>query len=306
MQTSTTAKLKSTRSLTPVRSPLLQRKCACGNSAGLTGTCSDCQTQNLTLQRRSIEPTEGAEVPPLVHELLPIQTKLTIGKPGDVYEQEANQIADRVMRMPEPSVRQVEPEEDEAEGMVQKEIADKITPLVQRQVLPDIEEEEKEEVIQTKAIDDRAAPLAPTQESFEVPSTIHEVLSSPGQPLDPETRAFMEPRFGHDFSRVRVHSDAAAERSAREVNAHAYTVGHDIVFGTDRFTPGTQGGRRLIAHELTHVVQQSGSNEITEHEADTIADAVTANAPMSSISRTFGAQFHRKRLPDTDKNEHAK
>ena len=86
------------------------------------------------------------------------------------------------------------------------------------------------------------------------------MLSSPGRPLDPSLRQDMEQRFGHDFSQVRVHTDAAAERSAREVNANAYTVGHNVVFGAGRFSPGTHEGRRLIAHELTHVVQQSGAD----------------------------------------------
>ncbi len=88
-------------------------------------------------------------------------------------------------------------------------------------------------------------------------------LSSPGQPLDSATRAFFEPRFGHDFSRVRVHAGGMAEQSARDVNAHAYTMGHNIVFGAGRFSPETLEGRRLIAHELTHVVQQSGANGMT-------------------------------------------
>ncbi len=90
------------------------------------------------------------------------------------------------------------------------------------------------------------------------PPVVQEVLRSPGQPLDPATRAFMEPRFGHGFSRVRVHSGPAAEQSARDVNAHAYTMGHDIVLGAGRFASATNEGRRLLAHELTHVVQQGG------------------------------------------------
>jgi hypothetical protein len=91
------------------------------------------------------------------------------------------------------------------------------------------------------------------------PSIVNEVLASPGRPLDPETRAFMEPRFGHDFSKVRVHSGSPVDaQSAQEVNANAYTVGHHIVFGTGRYAPKTHQGRRLIAHELAHVVQQSG------------------------------------------------
>jgi hypothetical protein len=88
------------------------------------------------------------------------------------------------------------------------------------------------------------------------PASVDRALASPGRPLEPVLRQDMEQRFGHDFSQVRVHSDPTAEQSAREVNAHAYTVGHNIVFGAGRFAPETQVGRRLIAHELTHVVQQ--------------------------------------------------
>ena len=89
-----------------------------------------------------------------------------------------------------------------------------------------------------------------------VPPIVHEVLGSPGQPVDAATRAFMEPRFGHDFSKVRVHTDARAAESAREVNALAYTVGHDIVFGEGEYAPETSTGQRILTHELTHVVQQ--------------------------------------------------
>ncbi|HLI88385.1 MAG TPA: DUF4157 domain-containing protein, partial [Ktedonobacteraceae bacterium] len=89
-----------------------------------------------------------------------------------------------------------------------------------------------------------------------VPPIVHDVLNSSGQPLDVGTRAFMEPRFGFDFSRVRVHADARAAESTQAVNALAYTVGHNVVFGTGQYAPGTNEGRRLLAHELTHVVQQ--------------------------------------------------
>lgn len=89
-----------------------------------------------------------------------------------------------------------------------------------------------------------------------VPPIVHEVLRSPGQPLEGVTRAYMEPRFGHDFGRVRVHADAHAAKSAGAVNALAYTVGHDVVFGAGQYEPGMTAGRRLLAHELTHVVQQ--------------------------------------------------
>lgn len=99
----------------------------------------------------------------------------------------------------------------------------------------------------------------------EAPASVDQALASPGRPLEPQLRRDMEQRFGHNFSRVRVHSGAAAEQSAREVNAHAYTVGHNIVFGAGRFAPGAQEGRRLIAHELTHVVQQGAAPGAATH-----------------------------------------
>ena len=86
---------------------------------------------------------------------------------------------------------------------------------------------------------------------------MHEVLRSPGQPLDAQTRAFMEPRFGHDFSSVRVHTDTKAAASARAVNALAYTVGRDIVFDTGQYVPKSSLGQRVMVHELTHVMQQN-------------------------------------------------
>lgn len=91
-----------------------------------------------------------------------------------------------------------------------------------------------------------------------VPPIVYEVLRSPGQPLDSGTRAFMESRFGHSFGRVRVHADARAAESAQAVNAAAYTVGRDVVFGAGRYAPGTSDGRRLLAHELAHTIQQGG------------------------------------------------
>jgi len=129
-----------------------------------------------------------------------------------------------------------------------------------------------------------------------VPPTVHDVLRAPGQPLDTGTRSFMEPRFGHDFSQVRVHTDARAAESARAVNALAYTVGKDVVFGKGHYMPGTSEGKRLLAHELTHVVQQkapivqraehiASANDASEQEAEHIADMVgTATNVSQSIS----------------------
>lgn len=99
-----------------------------------------------------------------------------------------------------------------------------------------------------------------TGQTGTAPASVDGVLAGSGRSLDPALQQDMGQRFGHDFSRVRVHSGAAAEQSARGLNAQAYTVGRDIVFGTGRFAPETSAGRRLIAHELTHVLQQTGAS----------------------------------------------
>ena len=97
-------------------------------------------------------------------------------------------------------------------------------------------------------------------EPMTVPPIVHEVLATPGAPLDTATRASMEPRLGHDFSQVRVHTGARAAESARAVNALAYTVGRDVVFGAGNYAPSSTAGHRLLAHELAHVVQQRGAD----------------------------------------------
>jgi hypothetical protein len=96
------------------------------------------------------------------------------------------------------------------------------------------------------------------------PPIVHGVLASPGQPLDSATRAAMEPRFGHDFSGVRVHTDDRAAESARRVGALAYTVGERMVFNRGSYAPGSAEGRKLLAHELTHVVQQRSAGSATQ------------------------------------------
>lgn len=159
-----------------------------------------------------------------------LQPKLHIGAPNDRYELEADRVADRVMRMPEPTLQRTcacggtcagcrHQEDQEGEGMLHR---------------------------------------SPTGRSPDVaPPVVHEVLRAPGTPLDGATRGYMEPRFGRAFAQVRVHTDERAAASARAVGAVAYTVGSDIVFGGGQYAPATPAGRRLLAHELTHVVQQA-------------------------------------------------
>ena len=135
-----------------------------------------------------------------------------------------------------------------------------------------------------------AARVGPVNEA---PPLVHEVLRSPGRPLEPATRTFMEGRFDTDFSGVRVHVDSKAAESAQAVNALAYTVGRDVVFGSQQYAPQTKTGRQLLAHELTHVVQQRAGHTVLqgrmivgeadnlfEREADQMADRVL-HTPVS-------------------------
>ena len=127
-------------------------------------------------------------------------------------------------------------------------------------------------------------------ELTQIPASVREVVNSPGQPLDSETRDFMEPRFGRDFSQVRVHTDSQAAKSAEAVNALAYTVGRDVVFGAGEYRPGSEAGRGLLAHELTHVEQQGGMptgqlhamGGTLEADADRSSSLIAGVAPTNS------------------------
>lgn len=159
-----------------------------------------------------------------------IQAKLVIGEVNDPLEHEADRVADQVMRMSDPDVSPAT-----------------APPQLNRRYAS------CEEGAQTLQINTARSSEAVAGEA---PPIVHEALQSSGQSLDLTTRDFFEPRFGHDFSGVRVHADAKAAESARAINAVAYTVGRDITFGAGRYTPATVEGSRLLAHELTHVIQQ--------------------------------------------------
>ncbi len=130
-----------------------------------------------------------------------------------------------------------------------------------------------------------------------VPPTVHDVLRAPGQPLDAATRAFMEPRFGHDFSQVRVHTDARAAESARAVNAQAYTVGRDVVFGTGQYGPGTLEGKRLLAHELTHVLQQGWGNALLQRAGTKANGESKLNDGIIQVTPMEGPTLSRQPFP---------
>jgi hypothetical protein len=153
---------------------------------------------------------------------------------------------------------------------------------------------------------DRKPGLADRGGDQPAPSGVHDVLREPGLPLAPAIRATMEPRFGHDFSAVRVHTGEKAADSARSIQALAYTAGHDVVFGSGQYSPATSAGRWLLAHELTHVVQQRGGSsarppwsigsrdERHEHEADRVATTVTsARSTPVRIEAAAGGAIQR-------------
>lgn len=120
------------------------------------------------------------------------------------------------------------------------------------------------------------------------PASVERVLSSPGRSLEPVLRHDMERRFGYDFSHVRTHSGSTAQQSARDVNAVAYTVGHNIVFGPGQFSPATTAGRRLLAHELTHVIQQSAASKMRFGQKDGVE--LPLSAPEKGASRAAFVQ----------------
>jgi hypothetical protein len=172
-----------------------------------------------------------------------IQPKLVVGQANDPLEHEADRAADRIMRMP------------------------------------------TRETPRGPSWDFSRIPahiFRPAEKPSAVPISVERALTGPGRPLEPALRSDMERRFGHDFSRVQIHTDGAAQQSARDIGARAYTVGEHTVFGAGQFAPGTSEGRRLIAHELSHFVQQSMTGRVRrlvqrfeEGEHKGIGDAAT-------------------------------
>src|SRR5882762_555811 len=142
----------------------------------------------------------------------------------------------------------------------------------------------------------RKAPNESSRAATTAPPIVDDVLEQTGQPLDRATRALLEARFGYDFSRVRVHSDARANESARSVHAHAYTVGEDIVFDAGRFAPHTREGRRLLAHELTHVVQQGAVGGMLQRKIN-VEDFEGGDFDMKTLE-TYLANFGPGKIED--------
>lgn len=252
--------------LSPAPDGAVQRasSCACG------GGCPRCQGQRAVLP------------------------KLAISAPGDRFEQEADRVAEQVMRIPDPSrapstlaihelpatplqrqCGQCKEEELQSPGSDEEDVGmavDTDLPL-----LPSLSKGPEEELplplspaVRAPGIQAEGMHAADTNvQPRKARPTVIGTSTGPsgGRALDAAERSFFEPRFGYSFDQVRIHSDEHAADSARAFNALAYTVGSDIVFGAGQYVPGSSRARRLLAHELTHVVQQNMSHTPTQSPA---------------------------------------
>ena len=211
----------------------LLRNGAEGRDAGLTGMAPPHLGHNL--RRIPVSPAAGA-----------MQTNLEINMPRDESEQEADHVAERVMRMPDVRTQRLRAEEEDriTAETVQRAHAATPSPISIRR---------------------RGSGVSAASEA---PQIVSDVVSEPGRPLDPPVRSFMERRFGCDFSHVQIHTGSRAAESAQAINALAYTVGRDVVFQKGAYRPESDAGRRLIAHELTHVIQQGAADTSVQPDSE--------------------------------------
>jgi len=174
-----------------------------------------------------------------------------MSQPGDVQEREADRAAEQVLHTPEPG-KNLDARKDA--GLRLSRFAS-----------------------------------GTAQRSLEIPPAVSDVVSSPGEPLDTATRAFMEPRLGHELAHVRIHRDELAVASARSVNARAYTVGAHIVFGAGEYAPSGEAGKRLLAHEMTHVLQQDRSGTLAVQRRE--GKYPDPDAPLVYQGQTFVSPY---------------
>jgi len=251
-------------------------------------TFSTLQKQGLATKphRLSMGGTSRSQHPQIRHILRrpSVQTKLTIGAPHDKYEQEADRVADQVMRMRDPSPVEPTPSEPKIQH-----VCEECEEEVRRQTI----EEEEEELLQPKRDSESGGSLLGPETQGRITA-----MRQGGAPLSANTRKFFEPRFRQDFSGVRVHTDAVAGDTARSVNALAYTVGQNIVFASGQYEPWTFSGQRLLAHELTHVIQQDKSLFPAQDnfQANIVQDGVSDN---SIIQRALLGHFRYRSGTET-------
>ncbi|HKZ69167.1 MAG TPA: DUF4157 domain-containing protein, partial [Anaerolineales bacterium] len=199
-----------------------------------------------------------------------VQAKLTVGPAHDQYEEEADRTAAQVMRMAEPPVQRRTPEEEEV--IQAKPLAGSLSSVTQRQA-------SEADELQKKG-NERHDP----EGAFEAGADVEQRLATnkgSGCPLSGGTRSFMETRFGADFSGVRVHTGPESAQLNQDLSAQAFTHGGDIYFGAGKYDPGSSAGKQLLAHELTHVVQQTGGGV----QAKYAHRETPAHAPVGAFDR---------------------
>jgi hypothetical protein len=314
---------------TPTASGVLQRQCACGQHTSAGGECAECKKKReSTLQRAANNPSPLHDVPPIVREVLrspgqpldaatrtfmeprvrhdfshiPVQAKLTVGTPDDRYEQEADRMAEQVVQIAGSKM----PAEIGASHPLE-------SPPIQRSCTSCFEawrEGNRDRIpIMTKGLSGAncESGLGRDQEEEEETSAMAKAMSGElhkpnqslehslavtrdgGGPLSNETRSFMGSRFGHDFSSVRVHTDHRAASMTEQLHAEAFTSGRDIYFRAGRYDPLSLSGKRLLAHELTHVIQQG---------AKTSARCAAANDNSAGINHI--QRFSLNGFPPTE------
>src|SRR5260221_11630859 len=253
-----------TQTTATVQTGLLQRKCACGGVPGVDAQCSECSEKQLSLQGNTVDQQNtlvSASITPLAgHNLsrLPVhpnnstmlQTKLVVNEPGDKYEQEADQVAERVMRSSESEYSQAASfSQNSSSYPIQRKHPQ--GEEVNRQPEQEEAEREEDESLQAKTFSGEKPAI-----TSEIQTQINSIRGN-GHVLPPSYRKQMEAHLGHDFSQVKIHTDTHAAETAHALHARAYTIDQDIIFGSGQFAPETYEGKKLLAHELTHVVQQS-------------------------------------------------
>ena len=265
----------------------------------LAAAHSDEQRANLVMQLQ--QSYGNAYVQRLLNSRA-VQAKLTVSQPGDVYEQEADKVAEMIQLQAEPeeeeeevqtqpaeeeeelqAQRQAEEEEEEEEQEeVQTQPAEEEEELQAQRQAEEEEEEEEQEEVQTQPAESR-----PTA----VPENLETRINNArhiGQPMSESARASFEPQFGIDFSDVRIHTDTEANRLSQQLGAKAFTTGGDVFFREGAYQPESESGKRLLAHELTHVVQQRGEQLHSDVQGQTeteLARNLISKSPSDVIQR---------------------
>ncbi|MEH2352904.1 eCIS core domain-containing protein [Nostoc sp.] len=234
------------------------------------------------------KPQQFQAINPQSHPVQPIQAKLTIGEPGDRYEQEADRVASKVVQRinaPASAGRSVQRQE-KAEKDIQAK--PEITSL-QRRSKP-------EEELQAKLTLQRREAIAGGEASTDLESTINRARGS-GQPLEAGLKRSMGQAMGAEFSGVRVHTDIQADHLNQSIQAKAFTTGQDVFFRQGEYNPGSRGGQELIAHELTHVVQQNASSLVQkqiQRTESTESSGKMGTLPAKGTDSVFGTSITEK------------